>query len=77
MNNVFMKFYQWGIAGKHEVEDMERMVKTHPFFDDYWADKYDEPEKIDVPMYQLGSFSNPFHVQGTFDTFRRAKTARK
>ena len=77
MNNVFLERYQWGVAGKHEVEDMARMVKSHPLFDDYWAGKYDAVENIDVPMYILGSFSNPFHVQGSFDTFRHAGSKRK
>ncbi|TKA42739.1 hypothetical protein B0A49_13604, partial [Cryomyces minteri] len=77
MNNVFAGQYQWGIAGKHEVEDMARMVKSHPIFDDYWAGKYDEVERIDIPLYLLGSFGNPFHVYGSFDTFRRARSERK
>ena len=77
MNNIFLERYQWGVAGKHEVEDMAKMVKTHPLFDDYWAGKYDAVENIDVPMYVLGSFSNPFHVQGSFDTFRHAGSKRK
>lgn len=77
MNNKFIAFYQWGVAGKHEVEDMAKMVKTHPLFDDYWADKYDEVTNIDVPLYLLGSFGNPFHVYGSFDTFRRASSTRK
>ena len=77
MNNVFAERYQWAIAGKQEVEDMATMVKTHPMFDDYWATKYDEVSNIDVPLYVLGSFNNPFHVYGSFDTFRRAKSSRK
>ena len=70
MNNNFMRLFQWGVAGQHDVEDMAQMVKTHPLFDDYWATKHDPVESIDVPMYLLGSFSNPFHVQGSFNTFR-------
>lgn len=35
MNNVFITKYQAGIAGRHEVEDMARMVKKRPLFDDY------------------------------------------
>jgi predicted acyl esterase len=77
MNNTFATRYQWSVAGKHEVEDMAKMVKTHPLFDDYWADKYDEVANIDVPLYVLGSFNNPFHVQGSFDTFRRARSTKK
>ena len=77
MNNVFAALYQSGVAGEHEVEDMAGMVKSHPLFDDYWAGKYDEVEKIDVPLYLLGSFSNPFHIYGSFDTFRRARSKQK
>ncbi|OQE46180.1 hypothetical protein PENCOP_c001G01325 [Penicillium coprophilum] len=77
MHNTFVSKYQWGIAGNHEVEDMAQMVKTHPLFDEYWAGKYDEVEKINVPMYLLGSFSNPFHIYGSFDTYRRAGSTKK
>lgn len=77
MNNVFAKMYQWGVAGNHEVEDMAQMVKTHPLFDEYWAGKYDKVSNIDIPLYVLGSFNNPFHVAGSFDTFRQARSTRK
>lgn len=77
MNNTFAKQYQWAVAGKHGVEDIVGMIKSRPFFDEYWMDKYDEVSNIDVPLYVLGSFNNPFHVQGSFDTFRRAKSERK
>lgn len=77
MHNIFAAGYQWGVAGKHEVEDIAKMIKTRPFFDDYWADKYDEVSKIDVPLYVLASFNNPFHVQGSFDTFRHARSTKK
>ncbi|KAJ5747334.1 uncharacterized protein N7511_009030 [Penicillium nucicola] len=77
MHNTFVSKYQWGVAGNHEVEDMTQMVKTHPLFDEYWAGKNDEVEKINVPMYLLGSFSNPFHVYGSFDTYRRAGSTKK
>lgn len=77
MNNTFAEKYQWGIAGQKEVEDMAKMVKTHPLFDEYWAGKYDEVANIDVPLYLLGSFGNPFHVYGSFDTFRRARSTQK
>ncbi|CAI7674012.1 unnamed protein product [Penicillium pancosmium] len=77
MNNVFAAQYQWGVASGKGVEDVAQMVKTHPLFDDYWAQKYDEVSNIDVPLYVLGSFGNPFHVYGSFDTFRRAKSTHK
>jgi hypothetical protein len=73
MNNTFAKQYKMGVAGGEGVEDVAQMVKTHPLFDDYWAQKYDEVSNIDVPIYVLGSFGNPFHVYGSFDIFRRAR----
>ena len=77
MNREFMHFYQWGVAGEHEVEDMKGMGETHPLFDNYWAGKYDEVENIEVPTYVLASFCNPFHIYGSFDTFRRARSNKK
>ncbi|KAJ5999694.1 hypothetical protein N7481_000103 [Penicillium waksmanii] len=77
MNNVFAAQYQGGVAGGEGVEDVAQMVKTHPLFDDYWTQKYDEVLNIDVPIYVLGSFGNSFHVYGSFDTFRRAKSTHK
>lgn len=77
MNTKFATFYQWGIAGEHEVEDMVGMMKSHPLFDDYWAGKYDKVENVNVPLYLLGSFSNPFHIYGSFDTFRHARSKQK
>lgn len=78
MNNIFAKWYQWGVSGNYEVEDMAKMVKTHSLFDDYWAGKLDQVTNIDdIPLYLLGSFSNPFHVYGSFDTFRHASSTRK
>lgn len=77
MNNAFLKIYQWGIAGTQEVDNLFDMVKTHPLFDEYWEGKYDHVENIRVPMYILGSFGNPFHVQGSFDTFCRGCSRQK
>ncbi|KAK5694337.1 hypothetical protein LTR17_024893 [Elasticomyces elasticus] len=47
MNNNFARAYQWGVAGRHEVEDMAQMI------DEYWVWKYDNVEKIHIPMYIL------------------------
>ena len=77
MNNTFAAMYQWAGAGKHEVEDVAKMVRTHPLFDDNWEGKYDDVSKIHVPIYVLGSFSNPFHVQGSFDTFHHIGSTKK
>ncbi|KAJ5145225.1 hypothetical protein N7448_002617 [Penicillium atrosanguineum] len=52
-------------------------MSKYQWGDEYWAGKYDEVEKINVPMYLLGSFADPFHVYGSFDTYRRAGSTKK
>lgn len=73
----FRKMFVDVFSGPGLIEDIDAMVKSHPLFDEYWADKADPIESIDVPLYLLGSFSNPYHTHGSFDTFRRAKTTKK
>ncbi|KAL4742145.1 alpha/beta-hydrolase [Aspergillus similis] len=76
-NKAFRKLYAESFAGNLEIEDMEAMAQNHELYDAYWEGKYDHIEQIDVPLYILGSYSNPFHVYGSFDTFRRARTQHK
>ncbi|PWY65401.1 alpha/beta-hydrolase [Aspergillus eucalypticola CBS 122712] len=64
-------------CGNQETENMYEYSRNHEFFDDYWNDKAERVEDIDTPMYIVASYSNPFHVNGSFDTFRRAGTKQK
>lgn len=57
--------------GRHRVEDVGAMMKAHPCFDDYWHSKVADIEAIDVPVYTVASWTNPFHVRGTLDAFTR------
>lgn len=36
------------------------MIEFNPLFNGYWADKYDHLERIQVPMYILGSYTSFF-----------------
>ncbi|KAK5048146.1 hypothetical protein LTR84_005816 [Exophiala bonariae] len=73
----FMKVILDSFAGPGSVEDLAGMVKDHPLFDDYWESKYIQVENIDIPLYLVGSYSSLFHGQGSFHTFRAARTEHK
>jgi uncharacterized protein len=62
--------------GRNQVEDIGAMMKAHPFIDSYWRDKVADIEAIDVPVYAVASWTNPFHVRGTLDAFTRLEPGR-
>ncbi|ATQ30219.1 acylase [Rhodococcus ruber] len=57
--------------GRNNVEDIGAMMKAHPLMDDYWRSKIVDIEAINVPVYVVASWTNPFHVRGTLDAFTR------
>ena len=71
------KVIMMGMAGPDSVENMPKMVATHPLFDEYWASKQIHVENIDVPLYILASYSTMLHTNGSFKTFRTAKSTKK
>ena len=64
-------------AGNQLVEDLPRMMVTHPLMDAYWEDKAARLENIDVPAYVVASYTNQAHTQGTFAGFRRISSPQK
>lgn len=77
MNLAFYPAFMNAACGNQETEDMYGYSQKHEFFNGYFEDKNDHVEKIDTPMYILGSYSNPFHVNGSFKTFRFGRTTQK
>lgn len=74
----FHKMISGGLAGPEGVEDVVAMLRTHPLYDDYWEAKRIPVEKIDnIPLYVLASYSSMLHTNGSFQTFREAKTPQK
>ena len=65
------------MTGKRGIEDAADMISTHPLFDKYWATKSIHVENIDVPLYLTASYSTGLHSRGSFETFKKAKTAKK
>lgn len=72
--------YIWGRWGfsVHEIEDLEAETAAHPFYDDFWASKSAELEKVTVPAFVVASWSDQgLHTRGTLEGFRRISSEHK
>jgi uncharacterized protein len=58
-------------VGLNGREDVSAMAKREPRMTPYWRDKVAQVERIDVPAYVVGSWTNFVHTPGTFDAWRR------
>ncbi len=58
----------WGHGQK---EDILTETELYPLMTDLWENKIPEFDKITVPAYIVGSYSNTLHTQGTFRAWRR------
>ena len=52
------------------------MAVKYPLMNGYWEDKRPDFSKVDIPVYQTAGFSH-FHLRGSFQAFRKAKSKRK
>ena len=55
--------------GLGRTEDVGEMVRTYPFWNEYWEDRRARCDKIDIPMYIVASWTNALHTRGTFRGF--------
>jgi len=62
---------QGSFFGANGKEDILAEVEQHPLFDELWADKVPDFERITVPAYVVASYSNTLHTAGTFRAWRR------
>ncbi|MCL5734708.1 MAG: CocE/NonD family hydrolase [Actinobacteria bacterium] len=65
------------MCGLGRVEDVPAMVRRYPFMNEYWTDKRARPERIEVPAYVVGSWTNPIHTVGTFQAFEDLVSSEK
>jgi predicted acyl esterase len=57
---------------------IRRDAQAHPLFDDWWAARNRDVERIDVPALVAATFSDHnLHSRGTFEGFRRIGSTRK
>ncbi|KOR13209.1 acyl esterase [Staphylococcus carnosus] len=77
----FFRFWYQGIVARWpetEIEDLEKMQKEHPLFDDYWKGKQANLKNITVPMFVCASWSTQgLHNRGTFEGFKQASSQDK
>ncbi|EMC96066.1 hypothetical protein BAUCODRAFT_123340 [Baudoinia panamericana UAMH 10762] len=77
-NPKFHDMIKGGFAGPGYAELIYDMIHKRPLYDEYWEAKRFPIESIDnIPMYLLASYSTMLHTQGSFSTFRDAKTKLK
>lgn len=68
---------RWG-ASTGEIEDLELETAEHPFFDEFWASKASDLEKITVPAFVVASWTDHgLHTRGTLEGFRRMSSSQK
>ncbi len=59
------------------IEDCITQMNNYPTMNDYWKDKEASLENIDVPAYVVASYTNPIHVYGTLEGYRRISSKDK
>ncbi|MCU1639559.1 MAG: X-Pro dipeptidyl-peptidase C-terminal domain [Microbacteriaceae bacterium] len=68
---------RWG-ASTGLIEDLEQETQEHPFFDEFWASKAADLERITVPAFVVASWSDQgLHTRGTLEGFRRISSPQK
>jgi len=64
--------------GGRARSDLRAEQKARPLWDEWWADRTAELERIEVPALICGSFSDhSLHTRGSFEGFRRISSAHK
>jgi uncharacterized protein len=58
-------------AGKNKREDAALEAERFPLMNELWEDKVARFDKVTVPAYVVGSYSNTLHCAGTFRGWRR------
>lgn len=68
---------RWG-ASTGPIEDLESETAAHPSWDDFWETKAARLERIRVPAWVVGSWSDQgLHSRGTLEGFRRMGSEQK
>jgi hypothetical protein len=68
---------RWG-ASMTQIEDLAAETEEHPWYDDFWAAKSADLERITVPAFVVASWSDQgLHTRGTLEGFRRISSEHK
>jgi predicted acyl esterase len=60
-----------------DIEGIRAMFDKHPLANDYWNDKRAEIEKINIPTYITGTWSNTMHGMGAIRGWLKVNTSEK
>ena len=72
----FNKFISAQVTGTGGVDSQVDMAVKYPLMNGYWEDKRPDFSKVECAVYQTAGFSH-FHLRGSMQAFRKAKTKRK
>lgn len=75
--NKFLPELMTHLYGRGRREDLVAMQASHPLIDEYWVSKSARLEDIEIPTFVVASWTNPLHVRGTFEGFRRIASLAK
>ena len=73
---AFNEFIVSSMTGPGYVDDQKSMAEKYPLLNEYWLDKIPDFKKITVPIYVCASWSH-FHLEGSFEIFRKARSKKK
>lgn len=76
-DTVFSSLIFNGFRGPGWGEDIAAMGQRYPLMNAYWESKNPDFEKIEVPAYIVGSWTNIVHTQGTMLAWRRISSEHK
>lgn len=72
----FNKFISAQVTGTGGVDSQVDMAIKYPLMNGYWEDKRPDFNNVQCAVYQTAGFSH-FHLRGSMQAFRKAKTKRK
>lgn len=72
----FVRFALMNLGGKNLVEDEAAMSEKYPLYNNYWADKSVDFDKITVPAYLAAGWSH-IHLRGTVNAFEKMSSQNK
>ena len=76
----FRPYWAYGrvSVGLNAIEDLFNEQQEHPLFDEFWAAKVPQLERIRVPAYVVASWGDHgLHTRGTLEGFKRISSSQK
>ncbi len=92
LDNGFMDFWFefWVLSNQHglgstpneELQDMfvdfRELIRSHEFFDDFWAERVDDLSKVEVPMFTAANWAGTgLSLRSHFSAFNESSSTHK